>query len=42
LELHTDDRGRLERAREVLRGAVEIVDEAPAAEPPPLVLERIG
>jgi thymidine phosphorylase len=42
LELHTDDRGRLERALEVLRGAVEIIDEAPRAEPPPLVLERIG
>ena len=42
LELHTDDASRLERARESLRGALEIVDEPPVAGPASLVLERIG
>jgi thymidine phosphorylase len=42
LELHTDDAGRLERARESLSGALEIVDEPPVAGPGSLVLERIG
>jgi thymidine phosphorylase len=42
LELLTDDPGRLERARQALRGAVEISPEAPAARPGSLVLERVG
>jgi thymidine phosphorylase len=43
LELHTDDPARLERAREALRGALEVTPEAPGvALGPPLVIERIG
>jgi thymidine phosphorylase len=42
LELHTDDASRLERARDSLSGALEIVDEPPVAGPGPLVLERVG
>ncbi len=42
LELHTDDATRLDRARESLRGALEVVDEAPAAGPGSVVLERVG
>jgi thymidine phosphorylase len=42
LEIHTDDAGRLERAREALLGALEIVADAPPAGPASLVLERIG
>jgi thymidine phosphorylase len=41
LELHTDDRARLEHARQALEGAIEISDEAPPAGGP-LVLERVG
>jgi thymidine phosphorylase len=40
LELHTSDRARLERARQALKGAVDISPERPPA--PPLVLERVG
>ena len=42
LELHTDDASRLERAREALLGALEIVTDSPPAGPASLVLERIG
>ncbi len=42
LELHTDDASRLERARESLSGALEVVEEPPVAGPGSLVLERIG
>ena len=43
LELHTDDPARLERAREALRGALEVAPEVPDATiGPPLVIERIG
>jgi thymidine phosphorylase len=42
LELHTDDRGRLERAREALTGAFEVTDAGPQPVAAPLVLERIG
>jgi thymidine phosphorylase len=42
LELHTDDGARLERAREALRGALEITAEAPGGAPGPLVIERVG
>jgi thymidine phosphorylase len=42
LELHTDDARRLDRAREVLRGGLEIVPDAPPAGSASLVLERIG
>jgi thymidine phosphorylase len=42
LELHTDDPARLERAREALRGALEVTDEAPGAAASPLVIERVG
>jgi thymidine phosphorylase len=42
LELHTDDAGRLERARESLDGALEVVAEVPPAGPGSLVLERVG
>jgi thymidine phosphorylase len=42
LELHTEDARRLERAREALRGGLEIVPDAPPAGPASLVLERIG
>ncbi|HXW79066.1 MAG TPA: hypothetical protein VEJ84_06180, partial [Acidimicrobiales bacterium] len=45
LELHTDDPGRLARAREALRGALEVTSSevgAGAFGPRPLVLERIG
>jgi len=42
LELHTDDPARLERAREALRGALEVTAEAPGAGPGPLVIERVG
>jgi thymidine phosphorylase len=42
LELHTDDPGRLERARDALHGALEVTSEVPRAAPAPLVIERIG
>jgi thymidine phosphorylase len=42
LELHTDDRARLERAHQALQGALEVKSEAPSAAPSSLVLERIG
>ncbi len=42
LELHTDDPSRLERAREALRGAMEVTPEAPVVASSPLVIERIG
>jgi thymidine phosphorylase len=42
LELYTDDPARLERAREALRGAVEVTAEAPTAAAEPLVIERVG
>ncbi len=42
LELLTDDASRLERARESLRGALEVADEPPLAGPGSLVLDRIG
>ena len=42
LELHTDDPGRLERARQALQGAVQVTGEAPLAPPQQLVLERVG
>jgi thymidine phosphorylase len=43
LELHTDDPARLERAKEALRGALEVAPEVPDATiGPPLVIERIG
>jgi thymidine phosphorylase len=42
LELHTDDPARLERAREALRGAVQVSAEAPTAAAEPLVIERVG
>jgi thymidine phosphorylase len=42
LELHTDERGRLERARQALEGAVIVTREAPIPAPTPLVLERVG
>jgi thymidine phosphorylase len=42
LELHTDDRARLERAHQALRGAVEITVDAPSSAPAPLILERVG
>jgi thymidine phosphorylase len=40
LELHYDDPGRIERARQSLEGAVVVADTAAAAGP--LVLDRIG
>ena len=40
LELHTDDRSRLARAREALLGAVQIGSSPTLAAP--LVLERVG
>jgi thymidine phosphorylase len=42
LELHTDDPARLERARDVLHGGLEVTSEVPRAAPAPLVIERIG
>jgi thymidine phosphorylase len=42
LELHTDEPSRLERAKEALRGALEIITETPGISTGPLVLERIG
>jgi thymidine phosphorylase len=42
LELHTDDAARLERSREVLKGAFDIAAEPPVGVPAPLVLERVG
>jgi thymidine phosphorylase len=42
LELHTDDADRLARSRDALRGAFRITREEPAAEPAPLILERVG
>lgn len=42
LELHTDEPARLERAREALRGALEVSAEAPSAAPAAAVLERVG
>ena len=42
LELHTDDAGRLARARQALQGAIEVSEQAPAQGPGPLVLERVG
>jgi len=42
LELHTDDPARLERAREALRGALEVTAEAPGSAPGPLIIERVG
>jgi thymidine phosphorylase len=42
LELHTDDAGRIGRAKEALEGGLEIVPEARQAAPAARVLERIG
>jgi thymidine phosphorylase len=42
LELHTDEPARLERARQALRGALEVTAEAPSPAPASLVLERVG
>lgn len=42
LELHTDDAGRLGRAREALEGAFEVVPDADDSGQAPLVFERVG
>lgn len=42
LELHSDEPSRFERARQVLKDAIEVIDDAPDAPPAAAVIERIG
>ena len=42
LELHTDEPARLERARQALDGAFEVIGEGPGQPPASPVLERVG